>query len=108
MQDSQPAAGAAAKPTLFLADRVNDAIGNVLPFWETNLALRATILVVTAVVVAKVTDWVLTRLLRRWVRGTASTIDDRLLEILHRPIFTSVLVFGSVDRCAQPGSSTTG
>lgn len=77
-----------------ILDAVNQRIVSLLPWWESNLALRAIILVVLSVIVARATDWVLGFLIRRWVRRTTSTIDDKLLDILHRPIFTSVLVFG--------------
>lgn len=56
--------------------------------------LQAVVVVAVSVLVAKVADWVVSALLLRWARRTESDFDDRLVEILHRPLFLFVLVGG--------------
>jgi small-conductance mechanosensitive channel len=77
-----------------VVDWIDGWLGGVIPGWEGNVALQATVLIVLSVVIAKIADWVLTAVLRRWARRTRSDFDDRVLAILHNPIFVSVLVFG--------------
>ncbi|MXX99578.1 MAG: mechanosensitive ion channel family protein [Chloroflexi bacterium] len=56
--------------------------------------IQAAIVVLVSAVVAKTADWIITRLLLRWVRRTENDFDDRLVEILHRPVFLLVLLGG--------------
>ena len=81
-------------PPPALAEQFNELMGRVIPWWENNDALRLVALIISSIVIARLTDWILTSLLRRWVRKTTSDFDDKLLNILHRPIFVSVLVVG--------------
>ena len=57
--------------------------------WLLGLAL-----LVVAIVIAKLVDWLITGLLAAWARRTRTKLDDRLLELLHRPLFFSVLLVG--------------
>ncbi|MDX1388119.1 MAG: mechanosensitive ion channel family protein [Acidobacteriota bacterium] len=59
-----------------------------------NPWIQAAVIVVVSIVVAKVVDWTLCSLIGRWVRRTSSDLDDKLISILHRPIFISVLMIG--------------
>ena len=56
--------------------------------------VQAVIVVLVSAVVAKSADWIITRLLLRWVRNTQNDFDDRLVEIVHRPVFLLVLLGG--------------
>ncbi len=58
--------------------------------------IQAAAVVILSVFIAWITDWVVTRLLLRWARQTESDFDDRLVGILHRPLFLFVLVGGFV------------
>ena len=55
---------------------------------------QALVLVVLSVVVAKVADLVITRMITRWARKTTTDLDDRIVEMLHRPLFLFVLLGG--------------
>lgn len=57
-------------------------------------AVRALAFVVGSVLVAKIADIVLCKLLRRLAARTRSNLDDRLINHLHRPIFYSVIAVG--------------
>ena len=55
---------------------------------------QALVLVVLSVVVAKVADLVISRMITRWARKTTTDLDDRIVEMLHRPLFLFVLLGG--------------
>jgi len=63
---------------------------------QTYLALRITVVLVTSVVLAKLTDWFITQVLRRLTNRTQTNLDDQILEMLHKPIFYSVLLLGTI------------
>ena len=60
----------------------------------TDPRFQAVVLVVLSVVVAKVADWVISRIITRWARKTTTELDDRIVEMLHRPLFLFVLLGG--------------
>ncbi|MDX1643668.1 MAG: mechanosensitive ion channel family protein [Thermoanaerobaculia bacterium] len=57
--------------------------------WVRNLALLLAFLVL-----AKLVDWIGSRLLARWTKHTSTDVDDELVAALHRPLFVSVLLLG--------------
>ena len=59
-----------------------------------NPFVHAAILIVASVLLAVITDQVISRGLKVWAKKSSTDLDDRLLEHLHRPIFISVLVAG--------------
>ena len=56
--------------------------------------IQAALVVLASVVIAKLADWIISRLLLRWVSKTENDFDDRLVEIVHRPLFLLVLLAG--------------
>jgi small-conductance mechanosensitive channel len=65
-------------------------------FWEwVQIPLvSASLIVVGSILVAKLTDIIISRLLLQLVRRTITQIDDKLVDILHSPIFWSVVLIG--------------
>lgn len=59
-----------------------------------NAWIRALTLLAAFVILAKIVDWIGSRLLTRWAKRSESDLDDRLVEASHRPLFWSVLLFG--------------
>ncbi len=55
---------------------------------------QAFVLVVLSIVVAKMADWVISVLITRWAQKTTTGFDDRIVEMLHRPLFMCVLLGG--------------
>ena len=55
---------------------------------------QAAVIVVLSIIVAKVADWVISGLIGRWARRTETDLDDRIVEMLHRPLFIFVLLGG--------------
>jgi small-conductance mechanosensitive channel len=56
---------------------------------------NAAVLLLASVVVAKLVDLLVTRVLSKLVKRTRFTFDDRLIAILHRPLFVSIVLFGA-------------
>jgi len=56
--------------------------------------VQAITLLVGSFIIAKIIDYFITNLLRSFVRDTTTSIDDRLIDYLHRPIYYSILFFG--------------
>jgi len=59
-----------------------------------NSFVHAGVLIVASIVLAAITDQVITRFLKVWARKTSTDLDDRLIQVLHRPVFLSVLITG--------------
>jgi len=60
-----------------------------------NTWIRAGALLAAFVVLAWLVEWVATHLVARWAKRSSTDIDDRLIAVLHRPIFISVLLLGA-------------
>jgi len=59
-----------------------------------NIYIQSISLLIGSFIVAKVVDYFITNLLRSFVNSTSTSIDDRLLDYLHGPIYYSILFFG--------------
>ena len=59
-----------------------------------NPYIRALGVVLASLVLAKLADWLLTRVLTRLTQKTPSEIDDQMLAMIHKPIYYSVLAAG--------------
>ena len=57
-------------------------------------AVQALLVVIGAVLVAKVVDFLICRALRRLTHRTKTDFDDKLIDALHRPIFVTVVLIG--------------
>jgi small-conductance mechanosensitive channel len=56
--------------------------------------LQAAALILAALLLAKIADLVISRLLMRWAKRSNTDVDDRIVALIHRPVFLSVLFFG--------------
>lgn len=59
-----------------------------------NRYVQAVVIVLICVVVAKITDLIIQKVVRKWAHRSAFVLDDQLVDIFHQPIFTSILLFG--------------
>ena len=59
-----------------------------------NPIILSVLIILGAVIAAKITDMIFTRIFKRIVNRTQTNFDDRILELLHRPIFYSILFIG--------------
>ncbi len=65
--------------------------------------LRAVLIVLGSFVLAKLVDWVLCALVRRFVGRTKSVLDDQVVHLLHGPIVKTVVLCGFVIAVKQLG-----
>ena len=49
-------------------------------------AVQAVLCIIGSILAAKLADWIIGRILFRLVNRTTSTIDDKIIQIIHRPI----------------------
>ena len=61
-----------------------------------HLLIQVIVVLVASVLLAKLADWFMTRILRRLTSRTKTQLDDRLLDMMHKPVFYSVLLTGVV------------
>ena len=71
-----------------------DLLERALDLLPPSPLIRAAALLVAFVLLAKIADWIGTRLLTRWSRKSQTDLDDRLVEASHRPVFWSMLLLG--------------
>jgi small-conductance mechanosensitive channel len=62
--------------------------------WLTEPAVLAGIAFAGSVVLAKLVDWLVSKVLRRLARRTKTEVDEKLIDALHRPIFVTVVLLG--------------
>ncbi len=48
------------------------------------------------IIAAKIIDIFTNKILRRLAEGTSTHIDDKAIDLLHRPVFFTVLIFGAI------------
>ena len=65
-----------------------------LETWTSQPWVRALAVVVASVILAKITDWIICRVVRAATARTRTDIDDRLIDQLHRPIYITVVLVG--------------
>ncbi len=74
-------------------DKIMPAV--LRPYWETlqeNNLLLAVAMLLVGIVLAKLVQWVFTKVFARLANKTSSEFDDRLIDLIARPIFTTVLM----------------
>ena len=56
--------------------------------------VKAILFVIISFVTAKLADWIIRSVLKKLVNRTNTTIDDKIIHLLHRPIYYSILFLG--------------
>jgi small-conductance mechanosensitive channel len=56
--------------------------------------VNALISVLAFVIIAKLADFFVSRVLRRFTKFTKTDIDDRIIDLIHKPIFFTVIIIG--------------
>jgi MscS family membrane protein len=59
-----------------------------------NPYLQAMVIIILFIALAKVLDTIITRVIKKWIVKTSVQLDDQLLDILHRPLFLSIIFLG--------------
>ena len=76
---------------------MNESIAKVQELAELigpNVYLQALVIAAAFIVVGKIAEWVLIRAIGKLVSRSKTDIDDRLIALLHRPIFVSFVLLG--------------
>ncbi len=74
----------------FNKEHLLELLGQVAP----NRYVQALVIIFLFVGLAKLTDVIITRVIKGWIEKTRLKIDDQVLEIVHRPVFLSIILFG--------------
>lgn len=75
-------------------DTFTELLQSWTDFLEPYAGLRALQLILVFLILAALVDRLITGIVSRLVAKTETDLDDRLLAIMHRPIFTSVALLG--------------
>ncbi len=59
-----------------------------------NIYLQAVLIIILFMCAAKTVDILINRIFKKWTEKTRLDIDDDLLDILHRPVYISIILFG--------------
>jgi MscS family membrane protein len=59
-----------------------------------NRYIQALLIIILFFGLAKFLDVIVTRFIRKWFVKTKLTIDDQVLNIFHKPVFASIILFG--------------
>ena len=71
-----------------------ETIREFLSTFVEHVMVQGALVVLAGFAVARLVDLVITRVILRLARKTKTTLDDRLIELLHRPLFTTVVLLG--------------
>ncbi len=67
-----------------------DLIAKIAP----NHYLQALLIILLFLALAKIVDTIITRVIKKWIVKTSVQLDDQILEILHKPLFLSIIFLG--------------
>jgi len=56
--------------------------------------LKSILILILSIIIAKLVDIIFTLIFKRIVNKTKTTLDDQILQLLHKPVFYSILFFG--------------
>jgi small-conductance mechanosensitive channel len=74
-----------------------------------NVYLQALVIAAAFILVGKIADWILSRALGKVARRSETDVDDRLISLVHQPIFMSFVLLGlglATQRMDLPASPT--
>lgn len=63
---------------------------------STSPFVNALISVFVFVMLAKIADWIVDKVLRRFSRFTKTDVDDKIIDLVHKPVFYTIIVVGVV------------
>jgi len=59
-----------------------------------NRYLQAVLIILLFFGLAKIIDVIITRVIKGWIEKTKLKLDDQMLDIFHKPVFLSIILFG--------------
>lgn len=76
-------------------------------FLGPNIYLQATVIALVFIGIGKIADLIISRVFAKFVSRSASDLDDKLVALLHRPVFVSFVLLGlalATERLGLPES----
>ncbi|MCD4678457.1 MAG: mechanosensitive ion channel [Desulfobacula sp.] len=74
----------------FKKEQLLELLAQIAP----NRYLQALLIIILFWGLAKAVDVIITRVIKRWIEKTRLKLDDQVLEIFHKPVFFSIILFG--------------
>jgi len=59
-----------------------------------NVYLQAALIAVTFIILGKIADWLISRIIGRFARQSSNEFDEQIVDLVHRPIFMSFVLMG--------------
>jgi len=59
-----------------------------------NVYLQAAIIAVAFMIAGKIADWIISRIIGRFARNSSNDFDNQIVDLVHRPIFMSLVLLG--------------
>lgn len=59
-----------------------------------NVYLQAAIIAIAFIVAGKIADWIISRIIGRFARKSSNDFDDQIVDLVHRPVFLSLVLMG--------------
>ena len=75
---------------------MSEVWSEIVAFFERFPYLEALVILVGFALLARLADWLLTGSLRRFAARSTTEFDDKLVELIHRPIFVTVGLVGLI------------
>lgn len=63
---------------------------------STSPYINVILSILAFIIIAKVIDLFIDKVLRRFVKFTKSDVDDRIIDIIHRPIYFTIIIIGCI------------
>jgi len=87
-------------------DKVIEQVQRLAELIGPNAYLQALAIALVFILVGKIADWIVSRTLGKIASRSKTDVDDRLVELVHRPIFLSFVLLGislGTQRLGLPG-----
>jgi len=88
-------------------ENIREFVDSWAAFLGPNIYLQAAAIALVFIIVAKIADLVIGKIVSRIARKSQSVIDDQLVTLLHKPVFVSVILIGlglATNRLALPSA----
>ncbi|MCK5542685.1 MAG: mechanosensitive ion channel [Desulfobacterales bacterium] len=74
----------------FTKESLMELLGQISP----NNYVQALLIVIVSVCLAKLFDVLISKVLLKWIEKTKIELDDKIIDIIHKPIFFTIIIFG--------------
>ncbi len=75
-------------------DQIAERAQSLLELLGPNPYVQAAVIVLAFVLLARIADMFITRVIGRLTANTATNLDEKIIAILHRPVFVTVVLIG--------------